>query len=117
LSKIQITHDLEGFKDEERWGYAPGSYETKKQEVELLMADIEKYGLRTPIWVREILGGPFAGKYRVIEGHRRTLSLIELNRNEKKIYDVPCRILPQAHVNWLRNHGNKEKDLKGQNNE
>jgi hypothetical protein len=108
IDLLKLTHDLEGFKDPEV--YPEFTYESKMAQIVPLAGDIEKYGLKCPIWVRRIIKGKDKGMFRVIEGHKRTFSL-KLNA-EKGVgdYDAPCRIMPQQPSQWIREHGYDKQD-------
>jgi len=109
LDQIVVTHGLEGYKDTNR--YPQDAYKRKSKEIGALMNDIGKFGQRAPLWVRKFEKGKHKGKFRVIEGHARQISRMELAKNQTKVYDIPCRILPQKPSDWLRKHGFDLKDL------
>jgi len=103
---LKLTHDLEGYKNER---YPSDTYDRRVMEVTRLADDIEKYGLKTPIWTREFLSGPSKGMFRVVEGHTRSFAL-KMLKDRGRLYDVPCKTFPYVGLKWIRQHGHHFDD-------
>lgn len=106
IKLLRLTHDIEGFKKEI---YPSGTYEYKLERITLLADDIEKYGLKEFLFVKEFSSGPNVGAFRVVEGHHRAFALKELEKRGR-VFDAPCKVFPSVPSNWIRSHGLDIKD-------